>query len=286
MKHCSLHHSQLQHVTLSARCITTENQRRNKYILLIYIITFILHNVYDLTVRTNHCRASLAHANIFIIWPPICRAELYRLRANFPSVNNPAIKSVKTLEWWRMPSAGSVAIQLCVTGSITTGSASWTSISVCTRLCSAHILHYHNCVVGTWLVLEICAREVVVALEQNIFPHCSMRRISAGTCKLLAPKAWHDAEGSDIFQQLVFFGLSVQLLGAVFKFLDCEIISASEFREGFPELVCRPSLLLCPSNSLTIKLTGPAVLSNSCARVWSLDDEIGSIQVRTRSHMQ
>ena len=170
-----------------------------------------------------------------------------------------------------MPSAGSVAIQLCVTGSITTGSASWTSISVCTRLCSAHILHYHNCVVGTWLVLEICAREVVVALEQNIFPHCSMRRISAGTCKLLAPKAWHDAEGSDIFQQLVFFGLSVQLLGAVFKFLDCEIISASEFREGFPELVCRPSLLLCPSNSLRIKLTGPAVLSNSWARVWSLD---------------
>ena len=46
--------------------------------------------------------------DIFMIWSG-SSAELFRLQAKFESVNNPAIKSVITLEWQGMPSAGGAA---------------------------------------------------------------------------------------------------------------------------------------------------------------------------------
>ena len=48
--------------------------------------------------------------HIFMIWP-CSSAELYGVQAKFESVNNPAIKSVITMEWQGIPSAGGAANQ-------------------------------------------------------------------------------------------------------------------------------------------------------------------------------
>ena len=101
-------------VWLFTRCIPIKDWHWHGYILF----SDLRHNLHDLAGNTYHWGVSWASwhillykrflDDIFMIWSGLS-AELYRLQANFELVNNPAIKSLITLEWQGMPSAGGTA---------------------------------------------------------------------------------------------------------------------------------------------------------------------------------